>query len=188
MSGWLFDAGIEDTPAPRPAPEPTVQGSAHISNCGRYRYELRRWWGDTDKDGWCVFVMLNPSTANADIPDPTMTRCVNYARAWGFGGLIIVNLFAFRATDPNAMCKAENPIGIENDCYIDEALRVGRRVVVAWGDHGRFRFRGREVIARILAMGIEPLCFGLTNLAQPRHPLRQRNDAELIPVTRGMIS
>lgn len=113
--------------------------------------------------------MLNPSTADAERDDPTIRRCASFARAWGLGGMTVVNLFALRATDPARLRRARDPIGRDNDRHIAEAAAGADRVVVAWGVHGTLRDRDRAVLA--LLAGARPRCLGLTRGGHPRHPL-----------------
>lgn len=160
----------------------TPTGSAVISECGTYRYRLERSW-DTGKP--CgVFVMLNPSVANADLDDPTIRRCVGFARAWGWGRLVVVNLFAYRATDPKELKAAVDPVGPENDRHIREAV-ADRPVVCAWGGGGGFVGRDRAVLRLLREAGVEPMCLRLSGGGHPWHPLYARSDWQLQPFGRG---
>src|SRR5262245_13227298 len=114
-------------------PDLFQQSSAELSPCGRYRYALTRTWGDPKKV--VCWVMLNPSTADADQDDPTIRRCLGFSRAWGAGGLVVVNLFALRATDPDQLRIAADPVGPDNDSHLSTAA-FGRLVVAAWGARG----------------------------------------------------
>ena len=89
------------------------KNAAAFSPDRRYRYTLRRQWDDALP--YCLFVMLNPSTADATQDDPTIRRCIGFTKAWGFGGLLVGNLFALRSTDPAALYHADDPVGPEND-------------------------------------------------------------------------
>jgi hypothetical protein len=143
---------------------------AVISDCGRYRYRLRHTWNDERPP--MVWVLLNPSTADADEDDPTVRRCVGFAKAHQFGGVTLVNLFAYRATNPKKLKTIADPIGPENDRHI---LRVcGERsvskVIGAWGAARFADPRARQVEAMIRMH--QPIwCFGKTVGGQPRHPL-----------------
>ncbi len=151
-----------------------TDSDANISPCGQYRYSLTREW---DENLPCVcFVMLNPSTADAAQDDPTLRRCKAFARAWGFGSLQVVNLFGLRATDPGKLRLHPDPIGPENDAYLDGAISRAGRVVVAWGRDGDYRGRGPEVARRIR----EPWCLKLTKEGHPWHPLYVPAAAQLI--------
>lgn len=142
-----------------------------------YRYALtRRWAGGRA----CAFVMLNPSTASAHVDDATIRRCVGYARRWGFASLLVLNLFAVRATDPKVMRAHPDPVGPDNDAVIVAALTSGAydigRVIVAWGTNGRHMGRDVAVTRLLRLIGIAPQCLDLTAAADPRHPLRLRSD------------
>lgn len=141
-------------------------GGALFDPTRRYRYRLWRRWAD---GGLAVFVMLNPSTADAERDDPTIRRCAGFARAWGFGGMTVVNLFALRATDPARLHRARDPVGRDNDRHIAAAAAGGDLVVVAWGVHGGLRERDRAVLDLLAAS--RPRCLGLTRGGHPRHPL-----------------
>lgn len=133
---------------------------------GRYRYLLWRRWAEADS---LLFVMLNPSTADAERDDPTIRRCIGFARAWGFGGVEVVNLFAWRATLPRQLAAAKDPVGRHNDAAILEAVARSRAVIAAWGVHGALRGRDAQV-ARLLA-ATRLRCLGVTRDGAPRHPL-----------------
>ena len=132
------------------------------------------------------FVMLNPSTANAKRDDPTIRRCMGFARAWGFGGVDVVNLFAFRATDPRALREAADPIGPANDRHLRRAVRSAGLIVLAWGAHEMARDRAAR--ARPLFNRPGSRCLGLTQSGEPRHPLYLRRDASPVPVRFGRRS
>lgn len=141
---------------------------------GPYRYLLWRRWADADS---VLFVMLNPSTADATRDDPTIRRCHRLARAWGFGAVEIANLFAFRATDPRDLARAEAPVGPDNDAILVDAAGRAAAVVVAWGVHGALG--GRDVaVHRLLRRALRRplLCLGTTRSGAPRHPLYLRRD------------
>ncbi len=110
---------------------PVATSTATFDPTRTYRFHLSRTW---DPAGPVVaFVMLNPSTADAHRLDPTVRRCVGFAAAWGFGALEVVNLFAFRATDPTDLSRCRDPVGTGNDRVVLEVARRADRVVVAWG-------------------------------------------------------
>ena len=146
---------------------------ATFSADGRYRYRLWRRW---DRARPVVaFVMLNPSTADATRDDPTIRRCISFARAWGFGGVEVVNLFAYRATDPRVLRRARDPVGPGNDRQIARACREAALVVAAWGA-SHAGDRAAHVLRRLSA----PRCFGTTRSGQPAHPLYLPRTARLI--------
>ena len=111
----------------------TTKSEAVISDCERYRYLLSRQWTPHKKDGTVLWVMLNPSTANHVENDPTIRRCIGYSKKWGFSRLEVVNLFAYRATKPADLLSTVDPIGPENDFYIQEAAARARLVIYGWG-------------------------------------------------------
>jgi hypothetical protein len=155
------------------------QRSGAVFDCRRrYRYLLWREW-DVQLPA-ITFVMLNPSTADDINSDPTISRCLGFARRWQFGSLGVANLFAYRATRANALTKVRDPVGAYNDHYIRAAVDLADQVVVAWGNHGLLRERHRH-LAALLSSCPQPWCFGITKLAQPKHPLYLRNDAGLVP-------
>lgn len=153
--------------------------TAVISACGLFRYELERRWDFLDQRPPVVFLMVNPSTADALEDDPTIRRCVGFARHWGFPALRVVNLFAFRATDPCQLLDARDAIGPDNDAHIERAIALGTPVVCAWGSsvnrHNALTRRAWQVWERHLRrLGPERLrCLGVTRSdpPQPRHPL-----------------
>lgn len=153
-------------------------GNAVLSLDGLYRYSLTRELGG---ERTCTFVMLNPSTADGDQDDPTIRRCIRFTRDWGFGRLQVVNLFAYRATDPTAMYRAARDgrdiIGPENDEQIARVLDASQRIVVAWGAPTRITIdRARQFAARFAAYQFWAI--GCTALGSPRHPLYVRADVE----------
>ena len=135
----------------------------------RYRYALRRVWGH-DED-LCNFLLLNPSSAAEATHDPTSERCERRARRWGFGGLIVTNLFALCATDPAGLRRVADPIGPENDAAILEAARGARLVLCGWGNHGAYLDRASAVRALLAGLGVTPYGLTLTKLGEPAHPL-----------------
>jgi len=146
-----------------------LRRSAIISPCGRYRYRLERTWSDAAP---VTFIMLNPSTADAEIDDPTIRRCMGFARSWGAGGIIVANLFALRATDPTELEKANAPIGTENDTAIVDAILASSLTVAAWGAH-KFAARRAVAVKRMIVgrIGGRLKCLGRTKSGHPRHPL-----------------
>lgn len=157
----------------------TTHRTAVLSEDGLYRYTLTRRWGAGRP---VVFVMLNPSTADATVDDPTIVRCTNFARDWGYGALTVVNLYAYRATDPKAMFAATDPIGPDNDSHLREVLRRDAFVVVAWGAHAR----PREVeFFRVIAAsaGVTVHALRVTKAGAPGHPLYIPAATEPTPYT-----
>lgn len=156
--------------SPRPWTLPTYRGDAVLSPCGTYRYSLRRWWGSTLAT--LVVIGLNPSTADARDDDPTIRRCVDFAALLGCGGLVMLNAYAYRATDPRALVAAGYPVGPDNDRIIAAHLAHAdiAAVVCAWSDHVRPK-RAREVVAILREFTHVPLALGVTKSGAPRHPL-----------------
>lgn len=157
-----------------------VQRSAIISDDGVYRYSLARWW-DTSlpRDLW---IMLNPSTADAAKDDRTIRRCIGFSRSWGSGGLVVVNLYGYRATDPDDLFAAQKAgvdvIGPENDGWIRAHLATERGyVIAAWGATGARAWKVRQY-AKLAGQTLT--CLGTTKNRQPRHPLYVRADTPLV--------
>lgn len=121
---------------------PRIKSGATYSDCERYRFKLWREWSD---EPMVNFLMLNPSTATERDNDPTVERCQRRAERWGYGGLIVTNIFAFRSTDPRGL-KIDDPIGSGNDAAILEAATESRLIVCAWGTHGVLHDRGNAVL------------------------------------------
>lgn len=142
---------------------------ATFSPCRRYRYALWRIW-DKSKPA-CLFLMLNPSTADEITNDKTVERCERRARMTGFGGLRVANIFAFRSTDPAALYSEADPIGPENNRHILEAASVSGLIVCGWGTHGNLNNRGEAVRQMISAAGAQPHYLALNQDGTPRHPL-----------------
>lgn len=151
--------------------------SATISPCGKYRYWLSR-EGDPGMRR-VAFVMLNPSTADADIDDATIRRCRTFARGAGF---VVVNLYAFRATDPKVMKAVSDPVGPNNYNYLINVASGDYKVIAAWGTNAR---RTEVTDFSIFCHGFDqPIyCLGTTKDGHPRHPLYVRSDAPIIPWT-----
>lgn len=151
--------------------------TAVISECGRYRYALTRRWSDGPN---CGFIMLNPSTADAERDDPTIRRCIGFARREGCGGLIVLNLFAYRATKPEDMAAASDPVGPHADHHLlDFIQNVDGPLIAAWGSHWMAKTRAADVTAMI---GSHCSCLGKTKNGSPRHPLYVRADTPLEPL------
>jgi hypothetical protein len=153
-----------------------IEGHAEFDTTGQYRFALsRRWDNSKPRVG---FVMLNPSRADATRNDPTIRRCIGFARDWGFGSMEIVNLFAYRTPHPQLLPQIANPIGCDNDNYLMEASQRSRLLVLAWGNWGTLLRRG-EAVANLLAQS-DCRCFGLTRSGQPLHPLYLPKGSKLL--------
>lgn len=148
---------------------------------GSYRYKLWRTWDyDLMPTAW---VMLNPSTADATVDDPTIRRCMAFSRRWGAGGIIVVNLFALRATDPADLLRAAragtDPIGPENDRHLLDVFPACDVVIAAWGAHAMAKDRAKAVLS-LVPETMELSCLGTTKAGYPRHPLYVSADCPLI--------
>lgn len=158
---------------------------AVLSADGTYRYLLHRSWKPPGHGSRVLWVMLNPSTADAEQDDPTIRRCVGFSKAWGFSHLTVANLWALRSTDPSALLTHSDPTGPENWWQINQAVGFAQLVVAAWGATvqkvlatGRARIHV-ETLARDASIPVR--CLGLTKSGHPRHPLYVRADTELVP-------
>lgn len=152
--------------------------SATVSLCDRYRYRLGRRWGYGKA---MAFVMLNPSAADGSQDDPTIRRCVGFARSHGFAAIDVVNLFAYRSTDPRELKRAGYLIGPENDLHIALATQEAGLVCVAWGANGRNLVRSGEVLQMLRRNGVLPHCLAVTRDCMPQHPLMARADLKVKP-------
>jgi len=147
------------------------QGAA-IDPTGLYRYSLWREW-DANAPR-VAFVMLNPSRADANTDDPTLRRCLGFARSWGCGSIEVVNLFAYRASRPDILRVVLDPVGPENDRYLQEAVERADQIIVAWGNRGSLRNRYQTVSSWLMSR--ENLyCLGITQIGHPHHPLYVRS-------------
>jgi len=124
-----------------------------------------------------LFIGLNPSTADAAVDDPTIRRCIGFAKAWGFGGLYMANLFAFRSTDPRGLLSASDPVGPENDAILLKLTKMASLVVAAWGNHGAFMDRASHVRALCGELSV----LKLNHSGQPAHPLYLKKDVKPTP-------
>ena len=156
---------------------PRVTSSAFISECGQYRYELRRTWDESKPK--VMFIMLNPSTADADIDDPTIRRCIAFAKSWNYGGILVGNLFAYRATEPKTLLTVTDPIGKENITHLKVLSFESDIIVCAWGNSKIVERLGKklgsdykplsEILGRLFYLE-------LANDGTPKHPLYLKGD------------
>jgi hypothetical protein len=165
--------------------EPSLQDNhgAVISADGDYRYRLWRTWDD-EKPA-VAFIMLNPSTADATTDDPTTRRCIGYAEDWGYGRLVVGNLFAFRSTDPRQLEDHSAAVGPDNDEHLLAIRDEAEKIIVAWGTHGSLRDRDHRV-AHLLDADLYAL--DTTQDGQPAHPLYQPADIDPNPFTVDGVS
>lgn len=184
-----------------------IHSGARISACGAYRYALwREWRGTHDPKHWrwfgckdgagadlgeplsCLFVMLNPSTADGEIDDPTIRRCVRFAMGWRYERLEVVNLFAYRATKPRDLLARQNAreeiIGFHNSEVMDTAARDAGLIVCAWGANATALDPTRDHVETVRGwLRDKPMhALGFTKEGQPRHPLYAPADAKLVPM------
>jgi hypothetical protein len=157
--------------------------SAIFSDCRQYRYTLMRRW-DGFGNGVAMFIGLNPSTADETVDDPTIRRCINFAKLWGCSELCMTNLFAFRATDPSVM-KAQQwpqsePSMLErNDLFLLQKAKESKVVVAAWGTHGAHLSRAFFVTSAFWDAGIALQCLGRNKDGSPKHPLYLAANSQL---------
>lgn len=156
-----------------------MRGAGEVTS-GNFRYELTRRWesakftNDPDTVVWC---MLNPSTASAYEDDPTLRRCIEFSRLWGYNALRVVNLYALRTTDPARLRQLNYPIGLDNWKWLDSATRHANsaRVLLAWGSHVHSTVYARAV-AHVLSGNIGAYVLGYNKDGQPKHPLYLKKD------------
>ena len=148
---------------------------AVLDSTEQYRYWLWRLW-DADLPHVC-FCMLNPSKADAATDDPTLRRCISFAKTWGYGSLSVVNLFAYRATCPRELKLTPDPIGLHNFSFIQLSSSQAALTVAAWGIYGA-QLEQDQLVACMLK---EPKCLGYTTAGHPKHPLYVPADTGLVP-------
>ena len=147
-------------------------GAAKISACENYRYWLGRMW-DGNKQ-FIGYIGLNPSTADAMKDDPTIRRCIGFARDLGYGGIYMLNVFALRSTNPKALSAHPDPVGFENDETLDYMATKCQRIIACWGSYPLARSR-----AGLICRGRVLECFGVNADGQPKHPLYLPKTAQL---------
>jgi len=149
-------------------------GMAVFSPCETFRYYLMRRWSEDEDPKSILWVMLNPSTADERILDPTVRRCVGYSYLWGYNHMQVCNIFALRATDPKKLYAAEDPIGPLNDDYLawaaEGTLKGGGLVMAGWGTHGKLNGRSKHVIRLLSEVG-DLHALSMTKAGHPGHPL-----------------
>ena len=160
---------IESDLSPGPGIRVLERG-AEISECGRYRYALRRRWDDSKPA--VMFIMLNPSIADARQDDPTIMKCIRYAQSWGYGELLVGNLFAWRSSRPEALLSTADPVGPDNDAALLAMAQRASRIIAAWGSWGSHcGLKERAQIARRLFDGRLYALKINSGSGQPGHPL-----------------
>lgn len=151
-----------------------MKTDAEFSDCKRYRYALWRVWDKSRPH--VAFIGLNPSDVDDVKNNPTINRCISFARSWGYGGVCVVNLFAFNAVVPEAMMRAKDPVGPDNDKWLLRIAKSAAAVVAAWGNYGSFMGRSAEVKNMIPDLH----ALKINKSGEPAHPLYLRGD--LIPM------
>ena len=141
-----------------------MEKNAVISDDGKYRYSLSRKWDKTKPE--IMFIMLNPSTADDTVDDRTIKRIINFSKTWGYGGLLVGNIYAYRSSNPKLLRDVDDPIGPENEKYIRKMLQKVNTVVYAWGDNNK---KGEPDWLKNIVKA--PLCIEISQQGNPRHPL-----------------
>lgn len=163
-------------------PRSYVGSDADVSPCGTYRYVLTRRWEPRDKE-FALVIGLNPSTADATRDDPTIRRCVRFANREGYTTLVMMNLFAFRATRPlylkSFAAGRGDVIGPRNDRLLVKHAKRASLVIAAWGIHGSLLGRDSAVIELMYRHRVKLMCLGRAATGHPRHPLMLRADTPL---------
>ncbi len=160
-----------------------MKAGACFDPTGTYRYSLwRSWHADAPR---VVFIMLNPSTADASTNDATIRRCLQFAQSWQYGSLEVVNLFAFRTPYPQQLQTVPDPIGSKCDRFIQIAVEQADRVILAWGNGGKLHGRDQAVLQllndRSGLLADRLACLGRTQSGHPRHPLYLKQDVQVMP-------
>lgn len=153
--------------------------SAVLSSCGKYRYVLHRSLGSVFR--WhrpVLFIMLNPSIADAEVNDPTIKSCMRISQYNCFTHMTVVNLFALRSTDPSGLLTADDPVGPCNDIYFSEQVEKHRNsaIIAAWGNHKMAKIPGDNIKAKIEDI----VCLGKNKNGSPKHPLYMKTDSPLV--------
>lgn len=159
--------------------------NAVFDNDKVYRYSLIRKWNDNGIK--IVWIMLNPSTADENIDDPTIRRCIGFSKIWGAGEIEIVNLFAYRSTNPKQLYSYADSIGKENDLFILDSIKKANKIIIAWGSHGSLLKRSEYVILNLLKDYHKKIFF-LKKLkdGEPGHPLYIKYTQELSCYENGL--
>lgn len=146
-----------------------LERDAVISECGRYRYLLRRVWDHAKPRA--LFIMLNPSTADAEVDDATIRSCIRLSKGWSYGSFEVINLFGLRATDPAELAQADDPIGPRNADVGDAAINRCDVAICAWGAHPMAERRAHDMTVWVKGWKPSAYCLGTTKSGAPKHPL-----------------
>ena len=152
------------------------KSGAVFSDCKKYRYALWRIWNEHMPIA--MIIGLHPSTADQTRNDPTITRCINFSRSWGYGGVCVTNLFGFRATAPTELKAHHDPIGKENDAWVHEMAKGAAITVAAWGNHGKFLNRSLELLPSLEQLH----CIKMNKSGEPAHPLYLKAELSPFPI------
>lgn len=155
-----------------------MKKEAILSEDRKYRYILSRIWDEAKPT--VLFIGLNPSTADETTDDPTIRRCINFAKSWGYGGILVANLFAFRSTNPQRLYTEQDPVGSANDFYIKEYSDKSKLTIACWGNHGNFINRSEEVCKLVNSL----YCLNINKSGEPKHPLYVKHNITPKPYTR----
>ncbi|WP_031483982.1 DUF1643 domain-containing protein [Maridesulfovibrio frigidus] len=153
-----------------------MKKTAIISECGYYRYELRREWDNLLPT--VLFICLNPSTADNETDDPTSRVCINYAKRWGYGSLTIANLFAYRSTNPDILSTVNDPVGPKNDAHLKRLIKESDEVICAWSNDGGLYKRDQDVLPLVS----NPKCLVKLKSGKPGHPLYKSRNLAPVPL------
>lgn len=156
--------------------ESQIDRGATFSPCRLYRYTLWRVWSFRNDHGLLGVIGLNPSTADETKDDPTIRRCISYAKGFGYGGLLMLNAYAFRATHPKDMLEQDDPVGPENNATIEAAVYRTNTFICCWGANID---SDRELAVYEIIKRCNVRCLGVTKDGHPAHPLYLRSDTPL---------
>lgn len=151
-----------------------------FSDCKKYRYTLVRKFHDVPKPNYLIFLMLNPSKADEIADDPTIKRCISFAKQMGYDGLLVLNCYAYRSTDARQLKLVADPIGPENDNYIKSYASLFPDVICAWGNNAE-KHRAASVVKILKEVGAKMWCFKINGTGHPKHPLFVSSNQEPIP-------
>ena len=176
LNYYFFDRKILQKNIQNNDMECNLKSGAIFSSCRKYRYALWRNWDESKPRP--MIIGLNPSTADEKENDPTIVRCINFAKSWGYGGVCMANLFAFRATLPIEMMASKDPIGKENDVWLYKLANEAAIIVAAWGNDGSYLNRSEEIMAKLLNL----YCIKMNKSGEPAHPLYLKADLMPVPI------
>ena len=159
-----------------------VFSRAAYSPCRQYRYTLIRRYGrpQATRQERIAFIGLNPSTATELVNDPTVRRCIGFARDWGYREFVMLNAFAFRSTDPQGLQRVDDPVGTANNQQLRLWTRKSHLVVCCWGIHAALQGRDEFLRSQLQKWNVTARCFGKTQAGFPKHPLYLRKDSSLV--------